>query len=395
MNGLANGHTNGHVDALPSSDAASIALVEPTEDERWAQWTINGNSWRGALSLEGYCRREQHLANQECTRNGRQSWWVLVDHSSQSPRRRVLSGCETFRKTAIVSHNGKTKDVIVHGVGSVFCPPEHRGRGYAGRMMEELGKKLPTWQTSEKRECLFSILYSDIGKKFYASHGWKPFPSSHISLPPVDESAHSTKLPALKELKAEDLAPLCAADESLLRKALAKGSAGGKTRVALVPNVETIRWHHAREQFVGTELYGKFPSIKGGVVGDKEGQRIWCYWTRMWSNPNKGDSKGNTLHILRVVVEPDAVPGSVVPAIAALLARAQREAAEWHMEQVDYWNPSPEVVAAAQLLDPKAEVVDRDSESIASLRWFGEPPSDDGSIVHSIEWVANEKYGWC
>ncbi|KAK7535932.1 uncharacterized protein J3D65DRAFT_646245 [Phyllosticta citribraziliensis] len=394
MNGLANGHTNGHVDALPPSDAPSIALVEPTEEEKWAQWTLNGNSWKGALSLEGYCRREQHLANQDCTKNGGQSWWVLVDTACQGPRRRVLSGCETFCKPAVVAQNGKTTDVIVHGVGSVFCPPEHRGRGYAGRMLEELGKRLPTWQTSEKRKCLFSILYSDIGKKFYASHGWEPFPSSHISLPPVEESANSSKLPGLKELQAEDLAPLCAADEALLRKNLVD-AANGKTRVALIPNVETIRWHHAREQFVGTELYGRFPSIKGGVVGDKEGQRIWCYWTRMWSNPNKGESKGNTLHILRIVIEPNVVPGSVVPAIAALLARAQREAAEWHMEQVDYWNPSPEVVAAAQLLDPKAEVVDRDSESIASLRWFGESPSDGGSIADSIEWVANEKYGWC
>lgn len=201
-------------------------------------------------------------------------------------------------------------------------------------------------------------------------------------------------LPAVKELKAEDLAPLCAADEALLRKSLAQGAANGITRVALIPNVETIRWHHAREQFVGTEIYGRFPDIKGGVVGEKDGQRVWCYWTRMWSNPNKGEAKGNTLHILRIVVEPDAAPASVVPAIAALLARAQSETDDWHMEQVDYWNPSPEVVAAAKMLDPEAEVVDRDSESIASLRWYGDLPAK-GRLVDSVEWVANEKYGWC
>ncbi|KAK8216456.1 hypothetical protein IWZ00DRAFT_259995 [Phyllosticta capitalensis] len=394
MNGLANGHTNGHADPLPSSDSPSLALVEPTDDERLAQWTINGNSWKGALSLEGYLRREECLANQECTKNGGQSWWVLVDTASPGPKRRVLSGCETFRKTAMVAQDGHVKDVIVHGVGSVYCPPEYRGRGYAGRMMQELGKMLQTYQTSEKRECLFSILYSDIGKKFYASHGWEPFPSAHISLPPVANPRHASVLPAVKELKAEDLAPLCAADEALLRKSLAQGAANGITRVALIPNVETIRWHHAREQFVGTEIYGRFPDIKGGVVGEKDGQRVWCYWTRMWSNPNKGEAKGNTLHILRIVVEPDAAPASVVPAIAALLARAQSETDDWHMEQVDYWNPSPEVVAAAKMLDPEAEVVDRDSESIASLRWYGDLPAK-GRLVDSVEWVANEKYGWC
>jgi len=27
-----------------------------------------------------------------------------------------------------------------------------------------LGEKLKTWQVGEKKECMFSILYSDIGK---------------------------------------------------------------------------------------------------------------------------------------------------------------------------------------------------------------------------------------
>lgn len=106
-------------------------------------------------------RREQYLADQDLTRNGGITWWVLVD-TAVSPRR-VLCGCETLRKKAFVARDGKVEEVVCHGIGSVFCPPENRGRGYAGRMMKELGRKLRTWQ-AEERPCLFSVLYSDIGK---------------------------------------------------------------------------------------------------------------------------------------------------------------------------------------------------------------------------------------
>jgi hypothetical protein len=57
---------------------------------------------------------------------------------------------------------------VVHGIGSVFCPVEFRGRGYAGRMMELLGEKLRYWQSNNG--CPFSILFSDIGKVRLRSH---------------------------------------------------------------------------------------------------------------------------------------------------------------------------------------------------------------------------------
>ena len=32
--------------------------------------------------------------------------------------------------------------------------------------------------------------------------------------------------------------------------------AGSKTAVALIPDLETMQWHHAREEFVGQEVHG-------------------------------------------------------------------------------------------------------------------------------------------
>lgn len=212
-------------------------------------------------------------------------------------------------------------------------------------------------------------------------------------------------LPNAKPLYAEDLEALCKIDEALVRKSLESRAKNSNTAVALIPDIETIRWHHAREDFVGTELHGKTPKVKGAIVGSEEGKRVWCYWTRMWYNEDPADSKGNTLHILRLVIEDEGSSsweGSGVnavstdhkhdAAIAALFAMAQREAEEWKMEEVEAWNPSAATLAAAQKLDPSAKVIDRDMESIASLQWY---PAHEGRIAESIDWVGNEKYGWC
>lgn len=205
----------------------------------------------------------------------------------------------------------------------------------------------------------------------------------------------TSTLPAPRPLYAEDLKELCEVDIALLKPSLLSRPKGSKTAVALLPDLETIQWHHAREDFVWTELGGKTPKVKGAIVGTEKGKRVWCYWSRKWYNQNPAEAKGNTLNILRLVIE-DAHENSVNhshdTAIAALLAMAQREAEEWKMEYVEMWAPTAATLAAAQRLDPSVKVVDRDDESIASLKWF---PEHDGPVADKIDWIANEKYGWC
>ena len=165
--------SNGHVDDLPDSRTTSLFLTRPTEAEKFRQLARNSDSWRRALSVEAYIRREIHLASQDATHDGGINYWVLVDSLDLSTRR-VLCGCETYRKRAVVASGGTVKVSIVHGVGSVFCPAEFRGRGYAGKMIKLLGEKLEKWQVAEG--CPFSVLYSDIGKvgfvRFETGLGW-------------------------------------------------------------------------------------------------------------------------------------------------------------------------------------------------------------------------------
>jgi hypothetical protein len=151
--------------SLPPGDSPELHLVVATPEEIIAQQNANSDEWRGVLPLPAYLRREEILAEQDLTKDGGLTSWALVYQPSGSSEqdRQVVCGCETIRKRALVASNNTVEIVTAHGVCSVFCPPQFRGKGYAGRMMVELGERLKTWQ-SKGQSNLFSVLWSDIGK---------------------------------------------------------------------------------------------------------------------------------------------------------------------------------------------------------------------------------------
>jgi len=160
----------GSLAEIPHGTSPDLALAHPTQEEKLIQFKLNGAEWRGALSQEAYLRREEVLSQQALTKDGGISYWILIDTSAKSnpldptsSTRLPLASCESYRKKALVWRDGKVQETVSHGIGSVFCAPHLRGKKYAQRMMQELGEALRTYQTSEK-ECLFTVLFSDIGK---------------------------------------------------------------------------------------------------------------------------------------------------------------------------------------------------------------------------------------
>ena len=414
---------------LPPSDSPKLALSEQSPEEKVAIWKSNGQVWRGRLSMESYIRREDFLANQELTRNGGITFWILTDSTKPPNQRPILSSCESVRKRAFVRKaDGIVEEVISHGIASVFCDPKLRGRGYANRMVVELGKKLDYWSQKEGKQADFTVLYSDIGKvervlnylykrhgvltkvqKFYSRSGWQPFTSGHISLRPINpaDTVDTNLVIKTRELFTQDLDELCRQDEQMLHEALTRSSSmTTKTLVAFIPDVATMSWHHAREEFFGQEVLGRVPTVKGAYAQCSNGNRVWAIWSRFFGNQS---TKGNVLNVLRMIVESEEsitslASGGVtynvtspnpneeqVRAVTAVLQAAQAEAGLWGMNDIQLWNPSPTVVAAARSIEPASLIIHRDEDSIASLRWH----SGDPKAATSVGWVQNEKYGWC
>lgn len=371
-----------------TSPEDSLILINPSQAQIDYQNVQNGSVWRGALPQEAYERREKHLMTKGIAANGGLKSWALVE-ASKADEKAILAGCESLRKRALVSRNGKVEEVTAYGIASVFTPPANRGKKYASTMMSQLSASLHGLQEKP----LFSVLYSDIGKQFYAREGWKPFPSSHISLPPEHAPGLLDSLyGVLQPLESGDLPALCETDEKLVRRKLEGHT--GSTAVALIPDHKTIEWLQAREDFVANEIYKRTATVKGAMatVG---GKRVWAIWLRMWYSEDLQKREGNTMHILRLVVENDekeseSYTGDQMAGISAILRLAQHEAAEWNVESVELWNPAERMVKAVQQIDSNAKVVHRDAESIASLQWYGARAEQD-----SLVWMENEKYGWC
>lgn len=229
-----------------------------------------------------------------------------------------------------------------------------------------------------------------ISQIFYAKSGWIPYISSHVSLsqkPRAEQPPNNVRL-----LLAKDLKLLCQKDEQLLRQSLQDFSNQTHDfRLAFIPDDATLAWHHAREDFLSTELLGKVPDIKGALVVSESGQSTWCIWSRFFSK----SYKDNVLYILRIVVDGEAYSSETVDPkriqqVADCLSAAQEQAGIWGMTSVDLWNPSPTILAGCQRLNPDLRIIHRDQESIACLNWYGKQPGLD-----KVEWVANEKFAWC
>lgn len=383
---------------FPDASSPSLVLVEPTHAERLRVWTMTHPKWGAALTLDNYLGREVYLQTVPLAKEGGLTSWILTDGSLSPDERPILSSCESLRKRAIAasSTSGEIVDGIAHGVASVFTEPQFRGKGYASRMMKEVGEVLKKWQAEdEKKTALFSVLYSDIGKKFYAKNGWAPYPSAHVSFKPaagapmVNGDVNEKKAGA-KPIGYHELAELCCADEALLKKRVKEAvtTGGKKTAAAILPSLEQLLWHMMREDYMTKHIFGKTPDVRGAVYGEEKGKRIWAVWSRGYYGGLE-TIKGNTFHILRFVIEDEDGMGEeeMVRGFGEIVRIAQREAGEWRSEDIQMWNPGEMTRRLIERSGVEHTIVEREESSIASLRWYGEGELD--------EWVGNEKYAWC
>lgn len=390
--------------SLPSRDSPTLALVVATPEQHIECRKINSASWKGPLTLPQYLDREIHICSQSLTIDGGLTCWVLVDTALPESERVVLSACETIKKKAWIAYGGKqVQETLTHGIGGVFSRPEFRGRGYATRMMTELAKALKTHQQPSGHECLFSVLWSDIGKAYYAKFGWQPFESSHVSIPPLSSPAdyepelQAHSLPDSLALDTAGIqATICspATEAEDKRVLLSKSQSDPSTAfVGIAPDQDHMVWHFAREEFQHKTLHSfrPFPTIKGATA-TLDGVTATCVWTRVF-----GDTPAtNVLTILRLQYN-DPAPGdeearaALIRCIASILQRARLVAQEWDMRKVDLWSPTALTMEASKLLFADAEVVHREKSSVACLRWDGEK-REYGS---KVEWLWNEKFAWC
>ena len=388
---------------LPDFNSPDLHLSHPTRSECIKIWTNTSASWRDSLTLPDYLQESLFLTTVPLARDRGLTTWVLVDKNLPQDRRPILCSCESFLKRSLRSDtDGEVEDVVVHGIASVFCPPEYRRRGYAARFMTEVTKTLCIWQ-SDQAKVVGSVLYSDIGKIYYAKLGWQPRRTNwHVDFPPII----NPKSPLAQELVEDDLTELCKRDEAIIRATMARLADGVNKHITILPDLDHMLWHIEKEKFATQRLFGKIPRAKGAIAGPS-GSQVWAIWThRYYGHPN-AESPGNVLYILRLVVEGDdsankppstgdkhllkALPEERASSLIAVLQHARAEAAEWRLDQVRLWEPSPWVQHVITESKISHCVVEREEDSIASGMWY----DGKGGLGTPPVWINNEHYAWC
>ncbi|KAL6872965.1 hypothetical protein J3F83DRAFT_731579 [Trichoderma novae-zelandiae] len=396
--------------ALPPSTSPTIALTNPTPKERIRTWLYNQTEWGNSLTVPAYLEREEYLLSIPLARNGGITNWILTDSafpvsssssssSSQSVdddkegERPVLAACETLRKRALVRDaDGTVRDVWAYGVASVFTNKEFRGRGYAGKMIELLRGYMAT-QHRETGEPAFSVLFSDIGKQFYAKHGWIPLENTQLEYrvrenPPEPDPSSNITL-----LSQDHLPALAEKDELLLRREIAKPSSAdaAKIRVAVIPDLDALQWHFYREGFICNAAFGRKPAVHGALyTSPSTGSRVWALFERNhYGGPERPEK--NLLSFLRLVIEDESIPDDELSeAVVGIFRVAEKEAKDWKCSKVEIWNPRARVRKAAEAATEfQTTFVVRQDKNLASLNWFGEGSAED------LDWVANERFEWC
>ncbi|KAK5078058.1 hypothetical protein LTR51_000244 [Lithohypha guttulata] len=388
----------------PALDLASLPpidslVLDSCSEIEWEQTCrLNAAEWKGFLSYSDYLNRERILANTEITREGGGTAWILTcDKLPRAPdgSRAILASCETNRKNAYVAKDGKLEKVVAHGIGSVYTRSEYRGKGYAAKMLQEIGRKLNSYQQVKNNRGHFSVLYSDIGPKFYARHGWNPFASTHICLQAIDNQgeyyqrlAEITPRRETKDLTIDDVHSLAPSWAAHLESQLINLSATNpsKAYVAFKPEPAQFEWHFMREEFLAENLGNNKPVVKG-AIDTKTGTAV------VWARTYGSDSAQWHLSVLytHIPTDADLAQDELRTALSTLMLRAQWEAKQWNMAAgVEIWDPKELVVAAAQTIahGQDVKIILRDQEHICSLRWNG-PETDE------VVWVANERFAWC
>lgn len=364
--------------------AAELRIDALNAAERKTIRTKRASMWGGLLETASYLEREEFLENRTLTKDGGLSTCGLVHRRGffEADKRPVYASCETMKVRAFVMTGDKdVREVTILGITNVFCAEEHRGKGYAGRMMKKLGSLLGTYYSGCARpEPHFTVLWSDIGKDHYAKRGWKPHSSKQLTFK-AETSTAVVPRPDTKLLISEDLEGLCVLDEMLMRKRM-KRFEDGKTHVAIVPSTANLQWHMARDDFVADKLLSVVPRWKG-AASRRIGERFWAIWRRDYQSSPNEESEKNVLHVLRLVIEDEAFLKvgvkqenesmktrleEAAECIQNVFDAARREAAAWNCSSVVFWNPSPLVKELVDMTD-LSYVEERKDAGIPSLRW--------------------------
>jgi predicted GNAT family acetyltransferase len=305
-----------------------------------------------SLTIDQYFERERVLRNTPYSQQAH-SFYVLVPEDNLDTTD-ILAHCEVYEHPALLAlASGVPQDIKCMSIGSVFCPSEHRGKGYARKMMSLLYEEL-----EENPEVHASTLYSDIGPVFYDRIGWKTMSSKEVVIAVQPTWQVPTNIQPITN-KAE-IDKLVTQDNILIHEEMLNQA---QPAFCVLPTPEKIHWIQRRSQFYCEQLGHANIEILGAHVPGTD-----SYVTYFHNFTEK------SMYFLRMRSDSNQTT-------KAFIALAQREALRYNFEKIILWD-----VPAMQGLGEQQTIVEQREESISALTVFNH--------ITNVSWLYNEKFAW-
>jgi hypothetical protein len=188
----------------------------------------------------------------------------------------------------------------------------------------------------------------------------------------------------------DDIPELAARDEEIVRNKVA--SLTSAVSAAVIPDIDTIRWHMNRVDFMCNRIFSRIPTIRGALYTPPEdpNSRIWATWACSFYGGLDQPEK-NVVRILRLAIENESISDeTLAKGIEAIAGFVQKEAKEWLCSKVELWNPEERIRRVTEGIQSLgAKFVVRENDHLSSMNWFGKGP------IEEVEWVVNERFAWC
>lgn len=320
-------------------------LVQVLEQQKIKEiLKLNFEVWGiSKLSINEYLDREEILSMTEFSRNSLKTWMLSTSNDE------ILSSCETYSKQCFLGNTMGTCFVIA----SVFTPPEHRKNGYCSEMLTLLSNRLRSSGATA------ITLYSDIGPTFYSKLGWHLYPS--ISLI-YDLTSPTVTVPV--QIKGEFLV-----FKDLITRITVYNTLQINTtkqspdRFVCLPSFNSLQWLQKRSEFYCNILNIPNFTHYGASFGNS-----FVFWYHEYEKPN-------VWNLILTITHCHSFND-----FNHLLAMAVENAKLLGFKSVQIWDPKYSTGLYGWRLENRKESLSHLAVLQSDMR---------------VEWIGNDKTGWC
>lgn len=346
---------------------------------------INAGQWGKGLTLDQYIGREQHLDAQESCLNGNFKAWAYEIRDNDDAEWQRVSCFETLERPAFYKQKGSEIEYTSsYSIGAVFTPEEHRGKGYAYKMLKLGNDEID--KNSDPHS--FIALWSDVGL-YYERVGYKLTENRELIL--KRKLSASVEVPAgVTPIYKDGVAEFARKDTAQFRQELeTKVEKDGITRVVIEPTKIVHDLTHARVEYLAPILRPSELKSEGKIQFGAQYGLVSMLWAQDLSN--------DKVNVLRVLNEGESGE-KLTESLEVLLTAAIDQAARWNLSKVAFWVQDVPVADKLGLLQELEMRMDNKGVSanidVRDGSWpmvrFNHGKCADGEM----EWINDGKYAW-